>query len=76
VAYGTGAVTLPHWLKDFTKLDDFTMEIEDEWYGVRRLQFFRQDFPAGEVILGGNAAAGARGKFEAPYLVVAEKKSK
>jgi hypothetical chaperone protein len=76
VAYGTGASDLPYWLRDFTKLDDFTMEIEDEWYGVRRLQFFRQDFPAGEVILGGNAAAGARGKFEAPYLVVAEKKAK
>jgi hypothetical chaperone protein len=76
VAYGTGASTLPHWLRGFTKLDDFTMEIEDEWYGVRRMQLFRQDFPAGEVILGGNAAAGARGKFEATYLVVCEKKSK
>jgi hypothetical chaperone protein len=76
VAYGTGAVTLPHWLNEFTKLDDMTMEIEDEWYGVRRLQFYRQDFPAGEVVLGGNAAAGARGKLEATYLVVAEKKSK
>ncbi len=76
VAYGTGAATLPQWLRDFTKLDDMTMEIEDEWYGVRRLQFYRQDFAAGEVVLGGNASAGAKGKLEAPYVVVAEKKSK
>jgi hypothetical chaperone protein len=75
VAYGTGAVTLPYWLQGFTKLDDFTLEIEDEWYGVRRLQIYRQDFPAGEVVLGGNAAAGSRGKLEATYLVVAEKKA-
>lgn len=74
VAYGTGAVSLPNWMRDFTKLDDLTVEIEDEWYGVRRLQFYRQDFGAGEVVLGGNAAAGAKGKLEAPYLVVLEKR--
>ncbi len=74
VAYGTGAVSLPEWLRGFTKLDDLTLEIEDEWYGVRRLQFYREDFPAGEVVLGGNAAPGAKGKLEAPYLVVLEKK--
>lgn len=76
LAYGTGAATLPRWLNAFTKLDDMTLEIDDEWYGVRRLQIYRQEFPAGEVVLGGNAAGGARGKLEATYLVVCEKKSK
>ncbi|MCA0457982.1 MAG: Hsp70 family protein [Chloroflexi bacterium] len=75
VAYGTGAASLPNWLREFTQLEDFTLEIEDEWYGVRRLQIYRQDFPAGEVVLGGNAAAGAKGKLEAPYIVILEKKA-
>ncbi len=74
IAYGTGAATLPHWLRTFTPLDDMTIEIDDEWHGVRRLNIYRQDFPAGEMILGGNAASGAKGKLEAAYLVIFEKK--
>ena len=74
VAYGTGAATLPEWLRGFTRLDDLEVEIEDEWYGVRRLNVYREDFGAGEVVLGGNAAAGAKGKLEAPYLVILEKR--
>jgi len=75
VAYGTGASSLPDWMRDFTQLDDLTLEIEDEWHGVRRMQIYRQAFPAGQVILGGNASSGAKGKLEAPYIVVAEKKA-
>jgi hypothetical chaperone protein len=73
VAYGTGAAQLPDWLLPFTFLDDLTLEIEDEWYGVRRLQLYSREFPAGEVVLGGNAAPGAKGKLEATYLVVVER---
>ncbi|MEZ4668379.1 MAG: Hsp70 family protein [Anaerolineae bacterium] len=73
VAYGTGAAELPDWLKPFTFLNDMTMEIEDEWYGVRRLQLYRHEYAAGTVVLGGNAAAGAKGKLEAPYVVIVEK---
>lgn len=73
VAYGTGAAQLPDWLKPFIFLNDLTLEIEDEWYGVRRLQFYSREFAVGEVVLGGNAAAGAKGKLEATYLVVVER---
>lgn len=73
VAYPTGASEIPRWLRPFSFLNDMTLEIEDEWYGVRRLQLYSQVFPAGNVVLGGNSAAGTNGKIDATYMVVVER---
>jgi len=45
-----------------------TLEIEDEWYGIRQLQLYSRDYPAGEVVLGGSAAAGMKGTIDSTYL--------
>ncbi len=73
IAFPTGASNIPHWLRSFTYLNDMTLEVEDEWYGVRRLQLYSQTFPAGEVILGGNNAPGVAGRVETTYLAVVER---
>lgn len=73
LAYPTGAAQIPHWLRSFTFLKDTTLEVEDEWYSVRRLQLYYRDYPAGQVTLGGNAAPGMSGRAETTYLVVVER---
>ncbi len=73
VAFPAGASEIPHWLRSFSFLPDMTVEVEDEWYGVRRLQLYRKEFPAGEVVLGGNAAPGVEGRVETTYLVAVER---
>jgi hypothetical chaperone protein len=75
VAYSTGTAQPPNWLRPFTFLKDMTIEIEDEWYGVRRLQLYNQTFPAGEVVIGGNSAAGKQGRADTTYLVIVERMS-
>ncbi|MCI0439837.1 MAG: fibronectin type III domain-containing protein, partial [Chloroflexi bacterium] len=65
VAYDTRASQLPQWLSDWTDSGEIlgTTDIVD------RLVFFK-DFAAGEVVLGGNLAAGAAGP-ESKYTVAA-----
>lgn len=72
VAYTTRAVVRPDWLKTFELMDEMTIEIKDEWYGVRQMQLYSRTFAPGEVILGGNNAAGVEGKLDATYLVVVD----
>lgn len=74
VAYTSRPLERPNWLKTFAPVEEWVMEIEDEWYGVRQLFIYSQDFPAGEVVLGGNAAEGVKGTVDATYLVVVEVK--
>jgi len=73
IAYQASALQLPHWLEDFTRQDNLTLEIESEWWGVKELFFYSKTFPAGEVVLGGNAADGFKGKNDTTYLVVVER---
>lgn len=44
---------LPYWLRDFIP-EEWLVELEDEWYGARTLRLYRHEYPAGEVVLGGN----------------------
>ncbi|MDX2078496.1 MAG: Hsp70 family protein [bacterium] len=44
---------LPLWLRDFI-VEDWLIEVNDEWYGARPLRVYRQEYGIGEVILGGN----------------------
>src|SRR6185436_17870422 len=73
IAYSTGTAQTPDWLRPFTFLKDMHLEVEDEWYGVRRLQLYSEVFPAGEVTLGGNSGAGMQGRADTTYLVVVER---
>jgi hypothetical protein len=72
VAYPSSALQVPNWLAPFIRLEGMTVEIDSEWWGVRELQLYSRSFPAGEVVLGGNAA-GAAGRLDAMYLVVVER---
>jgi hypothetical chaperone protein len=44
---------LPKWLRDFI-VEDWLIEVTDEWYGARALRVYRKEYEAGQVILGGN----------------------
>ncbi len=44
---------LPLWLRDY-QVENWLIEVDDEWYGVRALRVYRKEYEAGEVILGGN----------------------
>lgn len=68
IAYSSRVLQRPDWLKPFSQLPDMTLEIEDEWYGIRQLQLYSRDYPAGEVVLGGSAAAGMKGTIDSTYL--------
>lgn len=73
IAYTMSALNTPSWMANFHPVDERMIEINDDWYGARRLQLYSQDFPAGEVILGGNAAAGSKGRLDSTYLIVVER---
>jgi len=44
---------LPNWLRDYT-IENWLIEVTDEWYGARALRVYRKEYEAGQVILGGN----------------------
>lgn len=44
---------LPLWLRDYL-VENWLIEVDDDWYGVRALRVYRKEYEAGEVILGGN----------------------
>lgn len=67
VAYLATAKQLPHWLRTFTPEP---MHVEIDHPGGRMLfPVYSRDYPAGEVTLGGNQAAGCVGPAFMNYLV-------
>jgi hypothetical chaperone protein len=71
VAYPSAALYLPHWLRDFERQPS-SVEIEDEWWGIKELYVYRKEFEGGEVVLGGCSAEGAKGRLDVNYMVMIE----
>lgn len=44
---------LPTWLRDYL-VENWLIEVQDEWYGWRPLRVYRKEYPVGEVVLGAN----------------------
>ena len=66
VAYDSRATSVPNWLDGyFTKTDDY-IGVGDL---AEQLILWKRDFPAGEVVLGGNNAVGAQGT-KSMYIVL------
>jgi hypothetical protein len=72
VAYASSATRLPMWLRDFKEEADYKIEVVDEWWGIKELQVYSKEFPAGEIVLGANRAWGAEGRCDPHYLVIIE----
>jgi hypothetical protein len=72
VAYPSAALYLPYWLRDFER-QPMTIEVEDEWWGVKELTLYSKIYEGGEVTLGGCMAEGAKGRIEVNYLVTLER---
>jgi hypothetical chaperone protein len=71
VAYASSAVELPYWLQTFNR-EDMTIEVTDDWWGIKELQVSSQNFEAGQIVLGGNVAPGHKGRIDTQYLVILE----
>ncbi|MFN8371567.1 MAG: Hsp70 family protein [Anaerolineae bacterium] len=71
VAYPSAALYLPKWLRDFERQPG-SVEIEDEWWGIKELYLYRKEYEAGEVVLGGCMADGAKGRIDVNYVVSIE----
>jgi hypothetical chaperone protein len=71
VAYPSAAVYLPHWMRDFERQPS-SIEVEDEWWGIKELYVYRKEFEGGDVVLGGCSAEGAKGRLDVNYLVMIE----
>ena len=70
VAYEASIRHLPLWLRDF-ELENMQIEIKDEFALISRvMRVYGKTYPAGEVILGGNQAAGYDGDVIVNYLVL------
>ncbi|MCU0498253.1 MAG: Hsp70 family protein [Anaerolineae bacterium] len=72
VTYAASANTIPLWLRPFSLDANFKVEVHDEWWGIKELNIYSQEYPRGAVILGGNRAYGAHGKCDPQYLVIVE----
>ncbi len=73
VAYEMAVERAPDWLRqDFTPAT-LWLEISDDFALISRvMQVYYRDFPAGEVVLGGNLAAGSRGAPVTQYLLAVQ----
>jgi hypothetical chaperone protein len=72
VAYASSAHNIPQWLRSFKEEPDYKIEVMDDWWGIKELQVYSKEFPAGEVKLGANRAWGAEGRCDPHYLVIME----
>lgn len=72
VAYASSATRIPVWLREFKLEEDYKLEVMDDWWGIKELQVYSKEFPAGEITLGANRAEGAEGRCDPHYLVVIE----
>lgn len=71
VAFTATAVTLPNWLQSF-ELTAFEILTADPWYGLKRFNVYRRDFPAGKVTLGGTQAEGFSGKVNLNSIIIVQ----
>ena len=72
VAYDSRATSVPNWLDGyFTKTDDY-IGVSD-W--AEQLILWKRDYPAGDVVLGGNNAVGATGAKSMYTVLVKENPS-
>jgi hypothetical chaperone protein len=72
IAYTSSAVSLPYWLQDYVD-QEFKIEIQDDWWGIKELNVYAHSVEAGEcAILGANQAPGASGRTDPHYLVIIE----
>ncbi len=71
VAYPSAATDLPQWMRGFLR-EDMTVEVTDEWWGIKELQVYSRVFEPGLVTLGCNHGFGWRGRVDVHYLVLFE----
>jgi hypothetical chaperone protein len=71
IAYSSAALEHPLWLRDFER-EDMTIEVTDEWWGIKELQVYSKVFNPRQIILGGNHGAGWRGRVDIHYTVMIE----
>jgi hypothetical chaperone protein len=72
VGYTSSATTMPHWIRDYID-QDFKIEIQDDWWGIRELNVYARSVEAGEtVMIGANQSTGASGRTDPQYLVIIE----
>ncbi len=70
IAYEANTRHLPHWLRGFD-LENQQIEIKDDFALIQRvMRVYGKSYPAGEVVLGGNQAAGYEGDVIVNYLVL------
>ncbi|GAB4521196.1 MAG: hypothetical protein OHK0046_32270 [Anaerolineae bacterium] len=68
VAYDSAATQLPFWLREF-EFENMQIEIVDEYAMITRImRVYSRVFPAGQVMLGGNRAAGVEGGVVVNYM--------
>ena len=72
IGYESTARQLPDWLREFSP-EPVQIEIEDTFALIKRThQIYSKVFEAGEVILGGNQAAGYAGDVITHYIALAQ----
>lgn len=72
IAYESTVETLPKWVTTFSP-QNLYLEINDDFSLIsRQMHLYAREFPAGEVILGGNMARGYIGNVILHYLVMVE----
>lgn len=76
VAYESTVQRLPDWLNGFTPESMQIDLVEDYALINRTMNVYGRDYPAGEVVLGGNMAKGYDGSVILHYLVIIQPKSR
>jgi hypothetical chaperone protein len=69
VAYEASAVALPGWLQTFEPELEY-IEVKGEWMDETPMKLYGRDFPAGEVVLGGNRPESHEDAKPLTYLVI------
>ncbi|NWF70982.1 MAG: Hsp70 family protein [Chloroflexi bacterium] len=72
IAYPGAALQPPDWMRAWER-EDMSIEVEDEWWGIKELYVYSQLFEGGEVVLGGCMAPGARGRVDVNYIMLLER---
>ena len=74
VAYESTGERLPDWLRSFSP-ENMQIDIVEEYALINRtMTVYGRDYPAGEVVLGGNMAKGYAGDVILNYLVIIQPK--
>jgi len=72
IVYEGTVKKLPNWLKRFSP-QNVHLEVDDDFALIsRKMHVYARQFPAGEVILGGNMAQGYEGDVIINYIIIVE----